>query len=295
MEFGINLGFAIKRWPQPQQWAALVREELGLELVQFSFDLLDPWWPEHRRVAARVRRAAEHYGIRIHSAQIGLAKYTYNGLLHPDPDARGAAVEWWRRAIDVAVELGCIAMGGPVGAMTVPELQRPSIRTKRYEELLRTLATLSEYARATGLSRLLVEPTPLLREIPSSIEESKRFAHDLESRCVVPVGYVLDVGHALFQPMYGGQILLADWLGELAPYISVLHLQNTDFQSDSHWGWPDERGLFDVSAFASDVHTAGLAGAPVFLEIFDAFEANDDWVLQHAVSSVKYCKSHLTN
>lgn len=293
MEFGINLGFAIKRWPQPQQWAALVREELGLELVQFSFDLLDPWWPEHRRLAARARQAAEQHGIRIHSAQIGLANYTYNGLLHPDTDARASAVEWWRRAIDVAVELGCIAMGGPVGAMTVPELQKPSIRTKRYEELLGTLATLSEHAHATGLSKLLVEPTPLLREIPSSVEESKRFARDLESSCVVPVGYVLDVGHALFQPMYGDEILLADWLRELAPYVSVLHLQNTDFQSDSHWGWPDERGLFDVAAFASDVHSMGFADTPVFLELFDAFEANDDWVLEHTVASVKHCKSHL--
>src|SRR4051812_49998502 len=90
MDFGINLGFAIKRWPQPHEWAAVVRDELGLDLVQFSFDLLDPWWPEHRRLAARTRAAADDHGIRIHSAQVGLAKYTYNGLLHPDPDARAS-------------------------------------------------------------------------------------------------------------------------------------------------------------------------------------------------------------
>ena len=31
---GINTCFAVKRWPQPERWAALVRDELGLDLVQ---------------------------------------------------------------------------------------------------------------------------------------------------------------------------------------------------------------------------------------------------------------------
>ena len=87
--------------------------------------------------------------------------------------------------------------------------------------------------------------------------------------------YVLDVGHALYQPLYGIETVLADWLVPLASHIGVLHLQNTDFQSDSHWGWPAEHGLLDVRDFAADVRDAGLANVPVFLELFDAFEADD--------------------
>lgn len=294
MDFGINLGFAIKRWPQPEEWAAVVRERLGLDLVQFSFDLLDPWWPEHRRLAARTRAAADERGIRIQSAQVGLAAYTYNGLLHPDPDARAAAVEWWSRAIDVAVELGCEAMGGPVGAITVPEAAQGGARERRYAELLETMAQLGERARASGLGSLLVEPTPLPREIPGTIEESVRLAADLETRCAVPVRYVLDVGHALFQPLYGPGAALADWLRPLTAHIGVLHLQNTDFQSDSHWGWPDARGLLDVAGFAADVRAAGLESVPAFLELFDPFEADDDDVLRRAASSVEHCRSRLT-
>ena len=293
MDFGINLGFAIKRWPQPHEWATVVRDELGLDLVQFSFDLLDPWWPEHRRLAARTRAAAEEHGVRIHSAQVGLAKYTYNGLLHPDPDARAASVEWWRRAIDVAADLGCVAMGGPVGAITVPELAEEGTRKRRYVELIDTLGELSEHAEAAGLESLLVEPTPLVREIPSSIAESERLAQELEARCVVPVRYVLDVGHALYQPLYGEAAGLADWLHPLARYVGVLHLQNTDFQSDSHWGWPDERGHFDVEAFAAEVRASELRDVPVFLELFDAFEADDARVLRQTVTSVEHCKKAL--
>jgi sugar phosphate isomerase/epimerase len=289
--FGINLGFAIKRWPEPRQWARVVRDELDLDSVQFTFDLLDPWWPEHRVLAGRVREAAEAFGISIHSAQVGLAMYTYNGLLHPDPDARAAAVEWWRRALVVAAQMGASAMGGPVGALSLPETREEGVRERRYDELVETLRGLADTARAEGLSALLVEPTPLRREIPSSIAESERLARDLAG-AAVPVRYVLDVGHALFRPLYG-EAELASWLEPLAPHVGVLHLQNTDFQSDSHWGWPDARGLFDVEGFARDVEAAGLDGVPVFLELFDAFEADDGEVLARARSSVEHCRAAL--
>ncbi len=38
---GINTCFAVKRWPQPERWATLVRDEFGLDLVQHSLDLVD--------------------------------------------------------------------------------------------------------------------------------------------------------------------------------------------------------------------------------------------------------------
>ena len=291
--FGVNLGFAIKRWPDPRQWARLVLEELGLDSVQFSFDLLDPWWPDHRALAGRVREAAEEQGVAIHSAQVGLANYTYNGLLHPDPDARAAAHVWWRRALAVAAELGASAMGGPVGALSVPELAEPGARERRYAELVESLRALAEQARAEGLEALLVEPTPLPREIPSSIAEAERLAGDLAGTAV-PVRYVLDVGHALFRPLYG-EAVLRDWLAALAPYVGVLHLQNTDFQSDSHWGWPDGRGLFDVAGFAADVREEGLEEVPIFLELFDAFEADDAIVLARVKSSVEHCRRELAH
>jgi sugar phosphate isomerase/epimerase len=290
--FGINLSFAIKRWPQPHQWVRIVREELGLDTVQFSFDLLDPWWPEHEALAARARQAANAHGLTIHSAQVGLAQYTYNGLLHPDPDARAASVEWWHRAFRIAAELGASAMGGPVGALSVPELDEPGLRERRYGELVETLHALAEDARAAGLAALLVEPTPLPREIPSSIVESVRLAADLED-AAVPLRYVLDVGHALYRPLYGSETTLLDWLEPLAASVGVLHLQNTDFEGDSHWGWPDERGRFDVGGFGNDVRNAGLSHVPVFLELFDAFEADDAEVLARARSSVEHCRRSL--
>ncbi|MGC9054682.1 MAG: hypothetical protein ACP5KS_12465 [Candidatus Hydrogenedens sp.] len=40
---GINTGFAINRFVEPDDWTRIVSEELGLQVVQFTADLLNPW------------------------------------------------------------------------------------------------------------------------------------------------------------------------------------------------------------------------------------------------------------
>lgn len=295
MNFGINLGFAVKRLPGASEWARFVRETLRLDLVQFSFDLIDPFMPAAARIAlaAQVRQAVRDFGLTLHSAQVGLACYTYNGLLHPDAAARAAALQWWLNAVEVAAELEVQAVGGPLGGMSVPEARDPQTTERRYHDLLNALTTITEAAQRAGLHAVLVEPTPLRREFPHTIDQAVRLQSDLHERAALPIQYVLDIGHALYQPLYGQDASLDAWFAAVGQYTGVLHLQNTDFQSDSHWGWPDERGSYDVSAFAQQVNAAGLAHLPVFLEVFYAFEADDDAVLANTVSSVEHCKAML--
>jgi sugar phosphate isomerase/epimerase len=295
MEFGINLGFAVKRWPEPERWAPLVREEMGLSLVQFTLDLLDPWWPEPERgaMAARVRQAVADNGLTLHSAQLGLAWYTYNGLLHPDPAGRAIAREWWRRAAQTAAEMGAPAVGGPLGALSAAEAADPKVAQARFDELIADTIAASEAAAGAGLEALLIEPTPLPRENPHTIAQSQLLATTLEGRTAVPIAYVLDVGHALYRPLYGPDVTIEAWLTALGPHIGVVHVQNHDYASDSHWGWPDPRGSFDVAGLARAMRETGLEEVPVILELFFPFEMSDDEVLKQTISSVEHCKEAL--
>jgi D-erythrulose 1-phosphate 3-epimerase len=115
---------------------------------------------------------------------------------------------------------------------------------------------------------------------------------DLEGRCAVSVKLLVDIGHALYQPLYGPKANMPDWLNGLGRSIGAFHLQNTDFQSDSHWGWPDKRGLFDVAGFAREVRAAGLEDIPAFLEIIYPFELADEAVLANITSSTEHCRRH---
>ncbi len=292
MDVGLNLCFAIKRWPEPEEWARIVADELDVKSVQFTMDLIDPWWPEsdRRAMAGRVRTAAAARGIAIHSVQIGLAGYTYNGLLHPDETARRIAEDWWRRSIDMAAELGAGAVGGPIGALSVADAASSDRQAALYAEVVDRLGGLADYAQRSGLDALLIEPTPLPREIPSTIDAAKRLIADA-SGGAVPLRFVLDVGHALYRPLYGEDASLVPWLSELRDHIGVLHLQNHDYRADAHWGWPDARGTYDPAGFFREVRDAGLEGVPVFIEVFSPFEQADDEIVPLIRSSLAACRA----
>lgn len=292
MNFGINLSFAVKRWVEPEIWAELVSRHLGLQLVQFTYDLLDPWWPVSSRdvMASRIRRATTDWGLNIESAFSGLANYCFDGLLHPEAEGRNASLEWWKRAFDVAAAIGAKASGGPLGAMSATDAADPHRRHRRYLDMLGAIEELTVAAKSAGLERLEVECTPLAREIPHTIDQSRTFLSDLEGRCAVPVKLLVDIGHALYQPLYGANARMPEWLHSLGRSIGAFHLQNTDFQSDSHWGWPDQRGLFNVAHFAREVKAAGLADVPAFLEIIYPFELADEAVLSNITSSALHCR-----
>jgi sugar phosphate isomerase/epimerase len=151
-------------------------------------------------MAAAVRKAANEWGLQIESAFSGLANYCFDGLLHPDAAGRSASMEWWKRAFDVAAEVGAKTSGGPLGGMSVADASDSKRREQRYRGLLDAVAELSKTARAAGLERLQVECTPLAREIPYTVDQAKSFMKDLEGRCEVAVKLLIDLGHALYQP-----------------------------------------------------------------------------------------------
>ena len=49
MKLGLNLSFAVKRWLDPVELAKMIKEDFGVDYVQFTWDLIDPWWPKAQR------------------------------------------------------------------------------------------------------------------------------------------------------------------------------------------------------------------------------------------------------
>jgi len=280
---GINLSFCVKRWVTPKLWAPIVREQLGLDLVQFSFDLVDPTWPDDilTSSALDIRTTADRYGLTIHSAFIGLAHYTFNQLLHPDPRVRDVAEEWMRKAYRFAASAGIDRVGGPLGAIAsrVDGVEADSISERDYEDLILRMRRLSQAAKECGIVELYVEPTPMRREWPWTVAQAQRMAADVAD---TPVRwkYCIDWGHATFEPLYGkNHATMGQWFGALAPHIGMIHLQQTDFQYDRHWDFT-ETGAVVPEVAARLQREFGLADSPVFLEVFYPFERDDASILK---------------
>lgn len=280
---GINLSFAVKRWVTAGAWAALVRDRLGLDLVQFSFDIVDPGWPVAvtDREADAIRKESARAGITVHSAFVGLAHYTFNQLLHPDPAARDHAEAWLCRAYAFAARAGITRVGGPLGAIaaTADGAESADIPAADYRDLIHRMHRLAERARAEGLTELYVEPTPLRREWPWRVDQAQQMMADLGD-CAVPWRFCLDWGHGTYQPLYGaGATDMDAWLTGLALHTTALHIQQTDFQGDRHWDFTAAEGRVDPARAAKSIRDAGLGELPVFLEVFYPFERDSASIL----------------
>lgn len=293
LSLGINLSFCVKRWITPELWAPVVRERLGLDLVQYSFDLTDPMWPVAilERQAEAIRRETLDYGISVHSAFIGLAHYTYSQMLHPDPAVRDYAETWLERAYAFAANAGITAVGGPLGASAsrIDGLEADEIDARDYDDLVARMLRLGSRAKAEGLNELFVEPTPMRREWPWTIAQARRMMTDVASSSV-PWKLCVDWGHGTYQPLYGPQAdSMVPWFNQLSDVIGAVHIQQTDFQFDRHWDFTVE-GLVDPVQSADELRRAGLAHVPVFLEVFYPFERDDASILAALETSSQLLK-----
>ena len=122
VRLGINTCFAVKRWPLAADWIPIVRDRLGLTLVQHSFDLVPAG--ASAADAEALARSTAVAGIELHSTFTGLATYSDNLLLGPDPAGRAAAAAWYRWAIDWTAAAGGIATRWARRGVQRPRLDR---------------------------------------------------------------------------------------------------------------------------------------------------------------------------
>jgi len=192
---GINNCFAVKRWPRPDDWAAIVADDLGLDLVELSLDQLAG--PDTRagrdRMAEQTRAALSRHGLRAETTFTGLAAYSLNLLMHPEAEYRAAARRWYKQAIELTADLGATATGGHVGSLSVPDWSDPATRARRWADLRDTLAELAAYAHQAGLHHLLVENLVTDRE-PSTMALIENIVTE-RSVAHAPIQLCLDLGH----------------------------------------------------------------------------------------------------
>jgi sugar phosphate isomerase/epimerase len=287
VRLGINTCFAVKRWPMVEDWVPIVRDRLGLRLVQHSLDLVADGTT--RAEAERVGAAARTAGLEIHSTFTGLAAYSGNLLLHPDRASRQAAATWFGWAIDWTAALGGIATGGHVGAFSVPDWKHPGRHEARWRELQSSLLDLSRDARQAGLEYLMVENLAAARE-PSTMAMMRDLLTEGDADHA-PVRLCLDVGHMCVPGSVGDDRDPYAWLRELGPAAPVVQLQQSDAEGDHHWAFTSERnaaGRIDADRVLDALESGETEETTLILEVIPPFEQDDGAVLDDLAVSVEY-------
>jgi sugar phosphate isomerase/epimerase len=300
LHLGINNCFAVKRWPEPEQWLSIVKNDLGLDCCQFSLDLVDPLLDQVAlsAYATDVRKLAEQFNVLIHSTFTGLAAYSWSQLLHPQEAMRNAAMRWYEQAISFTAQLGAWGTGGHIGAFSVQDAADPTRRDALTMELYDRLNLLARSAAKAGLQFFMFENMAVAREFGHSIEEAMALAA-FSAENGVPFVLCLDVGHpcALHTGTKSDDYLA--WFAQEWPYPPIVHLQQTDHSGDHHWpftGKYNREGMIKAESVLTAIKQWSTAGdIHLFLEPIHPFEENDQQVLQDLRESVLYWKEAMSN
>jgi sugar phosphate isomerase/epimerase len=293
---GINNCFAVKRWPEPAQWATIVRDELGLDLVQHSLDLVDVGASDDTVAtqAQAVRTACRDNGITLDSTFTGLAAYSSNMLLDPRPEVRQHWEAWFGKAIAFTAAADAPIIGGHVGAFAVSEWRNEKQRLERWNELKQTLQRLSAQAKAEGLAGIYVENLAAARE-PATMDQIDSLLTDGDA-LHVPILLCLDVGHQCVPGTTGRDRDPYAWLEAYGSRLGAVQLQQSDAEADHHWPFTaahNAEGRIEADRVLDALESSGAEDVALLFEIIPSFEQDDDAVVGDLVESVRYWKAAL--
>lgn len=290
---GVNNCFAVKRWPEPERWADIVRYRFGLDIVQHCLDLADVGGTASQRTqdALRVRQACTDTGIQLHSTFTGLGVYATNMLLDPRPSRRRSAETWYRRAIEYSATAGATSFGGHWGAYSAADWENSRRQRSLLGGMRDAITRLSGTAKASGLAAIVVENLPLVRE-PSSMDLVRAFAVPGDAGHAA-VQLCLDVGHMCRPGAVGDEANPYAWLRELGSLAPMIHLQQSEADSDRHWPFTAETnrvGRVDAGQVLRALEGTGADEFTLILEVVPPFLMDDEVVLEELIESVAYWK-----
>lgn len=294
MKLGLNLSFATKRWLEPEFLAEKIRSDLQTEDIQFTWDLIDPWWPGmiRDRLAAQWGRALRSQGLNLLGTFSGLAAYTYPQLLAPTAEMRAVSLEFFKRAVDMTAAMGTDCIGTALGGMSYGDAHDPKRRAERYASVLDLVRELAAYAGQAGMAKIIIEPTPVFAELPGTPADCFALMQDLEGTTDVPVKLLIDWGHALMKPFLQEQADIDVWLRECGNFIDSFHLQQTDGQLDRHWSFT-QAGIVQIPALKAALKRHNAGSIPHFVEIIYPFEASDEEVWNDVKATMSFLRNEI--
>jgi D-erythrulose 1-phosphate 3-epimerase len=297
LKLGINTGFAINRFPEPEVWLRIVGQELGLRYAQLVPDILNPFWPRAivEDLVNQTRTYAEKYEVTIESLMTHNQLRT-NHLMHPNLKMQQMWLEWFKQVIDVAVSLGAGFVGSHFGTISVNDYKNPITRQQRIEDGIANWQRLAEYAAEAGLKGLFFETMSIPREMAHTIAETKDLLERVNDGAALPILLCLDIGHA----PHPDERDPYQWVRELAQYAFMVHLQQTDPGHSQHRPFtPDYNagGIVRDEPTLAALAESGAAGN-LYLDLEIAHRENyatEFRVLEDLKTSVDYWRPFVPN
>ena len=295
---GINTGFAVNRYAEPEEWTRVVGA-LGLRAVQLTADLLNPDLPGAvlTEQVARIRRECAAAGCAVTSTFTG-AFTRVNHLAHPDAAVRTHWLGWFRRFVDLSVDLGATSMGSHFGIFTRRDDRDPARRAERRAQNIDGWQQIAGYAAERGLRFLSWEPMSIRREQGETIAACRALHEAVNAGSPLPFRLCLDVDHGDLASPDPRDTDPDAWLREFAADSASVHLKQSSANKGGHWPFVAAHNAGGRIQPARVLAALAAGGAPDDLELllelsFREREPVDSTVEEALTESVAFWRPHV--
>lgn len=296
LKLGINLGFAINKYVEPEVWTRIVAEDLGIKYVQFVADLLNVFLSPDivDRQVERINECTQKHDLAITSTFTS-AFTRVNHFMHPDADTRKAWLNWFKRFADISVQMGARTTGSHFGILTFADYD--DVRRREYiiEEGIKNWQELSWYCKELGMEYLNFEPMSIPREMANTVEDTKELLARLNEGAGIPFKVCLDVGHA----PHPNDRDPYRWVRELGSVSPIIHIQQTEKDHSRHWPFTEEYnklGIIHGEPLIEAIKQSGATEAEIIFELSHREAWSTEFrIIQDHIESVNYWRQFIKN
>jgi sugar phosphate isomerase/epimerase len=298
IRLGINMGFAVNRFPEPEVWGRIVGEKLGLKYIQFVPDLLNPFYPPKviNRQIRLIKGVTTGYGIKVDTTFTSLL-FRVNHLLHPDRQIRLVWMDWFKRYFDIAAQLGARGAGSHFGAMSVTDLNNPGKREYIISEGVGEWQKLSRYGKSAGLEFLMFEPMSIPREMAHTIRDTHVLLKRVNKDVAIPINLCLDVDHGDLESKNPDDTDPYVWIREFGKVSPVIHIKQSLKDKSGHWPFikkHNRRGIIKPSKVISAIEMSKATDVVLAFEFSHRERYPTEYnVLQDLKESVDYWREYI--
>jgi len=254
MSSSLNLHIGVKSDPieyrYSWKWLFRILAEEGVRFVQIGTFFEIYHLPD--LALLRLRETAERYNVKISS--IFTAHRELGGFFQEDDAWHEVAYRNYQRLIQVGSLLGAASVGSNPGAILRDQMHLKAAGIRTYVAAMKRLM---HYAASCGIETLTIEPMSCLAEPPTLPSEIVDLAEELmayhreNALDTAGIGYCFDVSHGYVDEDRKVRHTGTELLNDALPYITEIHLKNTDAFHESTFGFSAterERGIIDIES-----------------------------------------------
>lgn len=298
IRLGINTGFAINRFPEPQVWPRIVGEALDLRYAQFTADLLNPALPDAiiKKHLREIKRACKKYNVLIeHTFTSAFTRV--NHFAHPDEKLRKYWIWWFKRFADISMELGAKSMGSHPGILSVTDVADKARRDFIMGEMVNCWHEVARYAKKVGLEYLAWEPMSIKREMGETLKKAELLHRKLNTDSPLPIKFCLDIDHGDVSSKNPNDTDPYAWLERFAKDAPIIHIKQSREDKSGHHPFVEPyntSGKIIPAKFIDYLQKHGCDDTLLLLELsFREREPFESLVLPHLKESVEYWRPYM--